>query len=91
MNCTPDIPCAERLTKLVNAYFNVLQDGSVQEVTIGEDTTRYHKTDLAAMKNMITALHSTCGNEASAMIVGGRRRPASFCFEESHSCHRRRC
>ena len=91
MNCTPESSCSDTLKKLTAAYFSVLEDGGVQEVTIGEDTTRYHKNDLEAMKTTIAALHAECPSATSNMIMGGRRRPMGLCFEESHRCRNGRC
>ena len=86
--CSGGFDCGAKLAELCDAYFNVLQDGSLKEVTSGDDTTEWHNNNLPELKAQITRMHAQCPSNASAMIVGGsgRRAPRGVCFEESAKC-----
>lgn len=53
--------CPERLEELTDAYYNLVSGCSVQEVTMDDETTRFHKGNMVELLRAIRTLHSECG------------------------------
>lgn len=85
-NCCQEAQCKDTLCQMVQAYYSLLSGEAVQEVTTGEDTTRYFKGDVDTLKKEIIKLHANCPTQQSMAIAGGRRRAAGVCYGESSGC-----
>ena len=80
--CKPD-SCADMLCTLMSAYTALIAGQGVQEIDFDGDRTRYQAGDIPELKSTLHRLHETCGNEASAALLGlsrGRRAPARLNF-----------
>ncbi len=87
--CCTSESCKDMLCRLINAYTALVSGQGVQEVEFEGDKTRYHLGNVTELKGLIARLHTTCGNEVSAAIVGVSprgRAPARVCFGESYPC-----
>ncbi len=89
LHCCTTSTCEAMLCTLMNAYTALIAGQGVQEVEMDGDRTRYQPAQAKELKARIHSLHQTCGNEASAALLGlGRgRRSMQVCFNESYRCH----
>ena len=79
--------CAQFLAFLVDAYYRILGGQKEIKVEYRDHSVWYSNTNIAELKMQIARLHSTCGNEASGVIVGGKRRAASVRFGNCRGVH----
>ena len=93
MQCAPALSCSTMMAEALNAYHQLTMDGGVQEVSSLDESTKWHKTDLPALKNHIATLHATCPSQTSAAIlgIGARRSARGLCFGNSARCNTGRC
>ena len=81
--CCETASCTGMLCALMSAYTALISGQGVQEVDFDGDRTRYQVGDIKELKSTLHRLHETCGNEASAALLGlggGRRAPARLNF-----------
>ena len=82
--CCEAASCNDMLCTLMEAYLALMSGSAAQEVDFDGDRTRYHPGNIAELKATIHRLHATCGNQASAALLGlgatGRRSPARLHF-----------
>lgn len=93
MQCTPEKTCAQMMKEAINAYHELTIDGGVSEVSSMDETTKWHKADIGALKTHIQTLHATCPTVMSAAILGmnQRRSAMSVCYGNSSRCSGGRC